>query len=174
MYRDGTFTKFQAPDEYGRMGNAYVSETSPILVGDYNSDPDSEGSLLSELVLLDTSTDELQVVDLPEGVRYTWRDVGRGPADEIILLSADGTLNSIDPATGEIERSWDVIAPWEGPEQWQDPHPALVVHGDIAFVTEPAAERILAVDLTSGEILAEGELPATPNEIAVATGSAAA
>ncbi|MFI5622511.1 hypothetical protein ACIA03_03505 [Nocardioides sp. NPDC051685] len=26
LYRDGAFEKLHAPDEYGRMGNAYVSE----------------------------------------------------------------------------------------------------------------------------------------------------
>ncbi|WP_111766935.1 zinc metallochaperone AztD [Nakamurella deserti] len=168
VYQDGTFTKLQAPDTYGRMGNAYVSETSPLIVGDYNSDPDSEGYLLTELALIDTTTDTLKVVDLPDGVKYTWRDVARGPADEIVLLSADGTLNTLDPATGDITESWDVIQPWTSPVEWQDPHPALSVHGDIAYVTEPAEQRIVAVDLTDGTVVAEATLPGTPNEIAVA------
>ncbi|GAA2009350.1 hypothetical protein J2S58_002142 [Nakamurella flavida] len=168
MYEAGAFTKLQAPDAYGRMGNAYVSETSPLVVGDYNSDPDSEGYLLSELALIDTTAGTLKVVDLPAGVEYTWRDVARGPADEAVLLSADGTLNTLDPTTGEIRQSWDVIDPWTSPEEWQDAHPALTVHGNTAYVTEPAKQRILAVDLTSGEVVADATLPATPNEIAVA------
>ena len=167
VYTDGAFTKIPAPDVYGRMGNAYVTETSPIAVGDYNSDPDSEGYLLSELTLIDTVALTSTVVDLPEGVEYTWRGVGRGPQDEIVLLSADGTLNLLDETTGEITESWSVIDPWESPVEWQDAHPALTVHDGIAYVTEPAADRILAVDLSTGETLAEGELPATPNEIAI-------
>jgi hypothetical protein len=168
VYKDGTFTKLQAPDAYGRMGNAYVSETSPLIVGDYNSNPDSEGYLLTELALIDTTTNTLEVVDLPEGIEYTWRDVARGPADEVVLLSADGTLNTMDPATGDITESWDVIGPWTSPVEWQDAHPALSVHGDIAYVTEPAEQRIIAVDLTDGTVVAEATLPGTPNEIAVA------
>ncbi len=137
-------------------------------MGDYNSNPDSEGYLLSELALIDTTAGTLTVVDLPDGVEYTWRDVARGPADEAVLLSADGTLNTLDPATGTITASWDVIDPWTGPAEWQDPHPALSVHGNIAYVTEPADNRIIAVDLTNGAVVADTTLPATPNEIAVA------
>lgn len=170
VFKAGTFTKLTAPDEYGRTGNAYVSETSSLAVGDYNSNPDSEGYLLSELALIDPAAASLNVVDLPQGIEYTWRGVGRGPADEAVLLSADGTLNSIDPATGTIEKSWDIIAPWAGPVEWQDPHPALAVHGSIGYVTEPANKRIVAIDLTTGDILADKVLPATPNEIAIATG----
>lgn len=167
VYKDGAFTKIPAPDAYGRMGNAYVTETSPIAVGDYNSDPDSEGYLLSELTLIDTATLSSSVVDLPEGVEYTWRGVSRGQQDEIVLLSADGTLNLLDETTGEITESWSVIEAWESPVEWQDAHPALTVHDGIAYVTEPAADRIVAVDLATGETVAEGELPATPNEIAI-------
>lgn len=167
VFNDGKFTKLAAPDQYGRTGNAYVSETSPLAVGDYNSNPDSEGYLLTELALIDPAAGSLKVVDLPEGVEYTWRGVGRGPADEAVLLSADGTLNSIDPATGTIGKSWDLIDPWTSPVQWQDPHPALAVHGNIGYVTEPAKKRIVAIDLITGDILADKVLPATPNEIAI-------
>ncbi|KZX19874.1 hypothetical protein [Rathayibacter tanaceti] len=54
VYDDGAFTKITAPDPYGRTGNQYVSETSPITVGDYNDDPDKEGVELSKVVLTDT------------------------------------------------------------------------------------------------------------------------
>lgn len=170
VFQNGAFSKLPAPDEYGRMGNAYVSDTSPLAVGDYNSNPDSEGYLLSELALIDPAAGSLTVADLPAGVEYTWRGVARGPADEAVLLSANGTLNSIDPATGAVEKSWEVIDPWTGPVEWQDPHPALAVHDTIGYITDPANKRILAVDLTTGQLLADKVLPATPNEIAIATG----
>jgi outer membrane protein assembly factor BamB len=169
-YDDGTITKITAPDEYGRMGNAYVTETSPIAVGDYNSNPDSEGYLLTELALIDTEAKTMNVIDLPDGVSYTFRDVARGPGDDVYLLSSDGNLHVLDETTGEITDSYPVIDPWEGPVEWQDPHPALTVNGNIAYVTEPASDSIHAVDLETGEIVASAELPGTPNEIAVAAG----
>ncbi|MFB2580966.1 zinc metallochaperone AztD [Herbiconiux sp. P15] len=170
VYSDGEITKLDAPDQpYGRMGNAYVSETSPIVVGDYKNDPDAEGYLLDAVTLIDTAAKTLEVVQLPEGVEYTFRDVARGPGDLAYIIGTDGAIHVLDPATGEITESFPVIEAWEGPVEWQDAHPAIVVAGDIAYVTEPAANSIHAVDLTTGDIVATGDLEVTPNEIAVAT-----
>lgn len=170
VYDDGEIVKLDAPDEYGRTGNAYVTETSPIMVGDYKNDPDAEGYLLQNIVLVDTEARTHEVVALPDGVEYTWRGIARGPGDEAFILSADGSLNVLDPETGEITDSWDVIAPWQSPAEWQEPHPAIVVIGEVAYVTEPAANAIHAIDVTTGEIIASAELEHTPNEVAVATG----
>ena len=167
LYRDGAFEKLQAPDEFGRMGNAYVSETSPLIVGDYKTDPDAEGYLLDMVTLIDTEKSTLKTVSLPEGVEYTFRDVARGPEDLAYILATDGSIHVLDPATGTITDEYPVVKPWEGPVEWQDPHPAIKVDGDIAYVTEPAANTVHAVDLTSGEITASVELDEQPNEIAL-------
>lgn len=171
IYHDGEITKVDAPDQpYGRMGNAYVSETSPIIVGDYKNDVDAEGYLLSAVTLIDTEAKTLEVVDLPAGVEYTFRDIVRGPEDLAYILSSDGAIHVLDPETGEITDSFPVVEAWEGPAEWQDAHPAIVVAGNIAYVTEPASNSVHAVDLTTGEVLASTELDVTPNEIAPAAG----
>jgi hypothetical protein len=41
----------------------------------------------------------------------------------------------------------------------------------MAYVTEPATQSVYAVDVATGEVTASAELPGTPNEIAVVTGS---
>ncbi|WP_433585552.1 hypothetical protein [Microbacterium hydrocarbonoxydans] len=166
LFADGAFTKLDAPDEFGRTGNAYVTDTSPVAVGDYKTDPDAEGYLLSALTLVDTQARTLSVVELPEGVEYTWRGVGRDSHDGIVLLSADGSLYSLDEA-GAVQDSWPVIDPWESPAEWQHPHPGLKVVGDIAYVSEPAANSIHAVDLHTGEITATQELDVVPGEFVV-------
>jgi len=171
IYQDGEITKVDAPDQpYGRMGNAYVSETSPIIVGDYKNDVDAEGYLLSAVTLIDTEAKTLEVVDLPAGVEYTFRDVVRGPEDLAYILSSDGSIHVLDPETGEVTDSFPVVEAWEGPAEWQDAHPAIVVAGNVAYVTEPASNSVHAVDLTTGEVLASAELDVTPNEIAPAAG----
>ena len=170
VYDDGEFTKIQAPDAYGRTGNQYVTETSSIAVGDYNSDPDREGVLLEQLTLVDTVAKTMAIVTLPGGAGYTWRDVARGPSDEAIILGSDGALHVLDPETGEFGASYPVIGAWEGPAEWQDAHPALVVLGGIAYVTEPATDSLFAVDVKTGEVVTSADLPATPNEIAVVSG----
>ncbi|MFK4804547.1 zinc metallochaperone AztD [Microbacterium sp. ZW CA_36] len=171
LYREGEILKLDAPDQpYGRMGNAYVSETSPLVVGDYKNDPDAEGYLLGAVTVIDTEAGTLEVVDLPEGVEYTFRDIARGPEDLAYIVATDGSVHVFDPAAGEIVDAFPVVEAWDGPAEWQDPHPAIVVEGDIAYVTEPAADAIHAVDLTTGEIVASATLDITPNEIAVAAG----
>ena len=166
LFADGAFAKLDAPDEFGRTGNAYVTDTSAVAVGDYNADPDSEGYLLSKLALVDTDTQQLSVVDLPDGMEYTWRGVGRDAHDDIVVLSSDGNLSLLDE-TGTVIDQWSVIEPWESPMEWQQPHPGLRVVGDIAYVTEPASDKILAIDLHSGEVSASAVLDIVPNEFVV-------
>jgi outer membrane protein assembly factor BamB len=171
IYDAGVFTKITAPDAYGRTGNQYTTETSAITVGDYNSDPDAEGVLLSQLVLTDTAAKTARVIDMPEGVGYTWRDVVRGPDDEAYVLGSDGAVYELDVATGEFTRLVSVIDAWEGPAEWQDAHPALSVLDGTLYVTDPAAESVHAVDIATGEVVASAELPGAPIEIAVAPGA---
>lgn len=170
LYKDGEFIKFTAPDEYGRMGNAFVSETSPIVVGDYKNDPDAEGYLLNAVTIIETAAQTYEVVQLPEDVQYTFRDIARGPGDLAYILSTDGQIHVLDPESGELTDAYPVIDAWEGPANWQDAHPAIKVNGDIAYVTEPAADSVHAVDLTSDEVVSSVELRHTPNEIAVTIG----
>ncbi|MFD6816658.1 MULTISPECIES: hypothetical protein [unclassified Microbacterium] len=164
LFADGAFTKLDAPDEFGRTGNAYVTDTSAVAVGDYKTDPDQEGYFLSQLVLVDTAAASLSVVDAP--AEYTWRGVGRSAHDDIVVLGADGSLTVLDES-GAVQDSWSVIDAWESPAEWQDPHPGLRVVGDIAYVTEPAKKRIVAVDLHTGEVAAEATLDVIPNEFVV-------
>lgn len=166
IYADGKITKVSSPDTYGRIGNAYVAENSPLVVMDYKDDPDAEGYLLRNIALVDTEAETLTKVALPDGVEYTFRGVARGPAGEAVLIGTDGSLHWIDPASGEITKSLPVIDAWEGPAEWQAPHPAVKVAGDIAYVTDPANSQLVAVDLTSGEVVQTVELPQVPNEIA--------
>jgi outer membrane protein assembly factor BamB len=171
LYSDGEITKLTAPDQpYGRMGNAYVSETSPVVVGDYKTDPDAEGYLLNAVTLIDTEAKTLRVVDLPEGVGYTFRDVARGPDDKAYIIGSDGAIHVLDPATGELTDSFPVMDAWESPVEWQDPHPAIVIADGVGYVTEPAAKQVHAVDLTTGDVLSSTTLEVTPNEMAVAAG----
>jgi len=167
VFLDGEISKVASPDEFGRIGNAYASEDSPVVLMDYKDDPDAEGSLLSNFAVVDTAEKTLAKVALPEGIQYTWRGVVRTSADEALMIGSDGRLHVLDPSTGAIVESHPVIDPWEGPSEWQQPHPAIAATADTVYVTDSANSTIVAVDAATGEILASGELPETPNEIAV-------
>lgn len=169
VFADGKFTKLTAPDTYGRMGNAYVSPTSELVIGDYKDDPDAEGNLLHQITLIDTAKLSYKVVDLPKGIEYTWRGVTRGPQDLGYLLGTDGKIHVIDPSTGKITRDIDVIDPWEGPAEWQEAHPSLRIDGNTAYVSERAKKSVYAIDLETGKKTATVKLDAEPNEMAVTT-----
>ena len=168
LYHDGHFDKFTAPDDYGRMGNAFVSENSPIIVGDYKNDPDAESYLLNQMALIDTAKHSYEVIELPDGVQYTWRGVVRGPDEQAYILGTDGAIHVLDPATGKITEQYPVLDAWEGPANWQEPHPALTVNGNTAYVADPQNKQVHAVNLETGEETASVTLDGVPNEMAAA------
>ncbi|MBM7243270.1 hypothetical protein HQO12_14345 [Rhodococcus fascians] len=170
VYDKGQITKLDAPDQpYGRTGNAYVSETSPLIVGDYKDDPDAEGSLLHAVTVIDPAAKTLDVVKLPDGAEYTWRGVARGPGDLAYIIGSDGAVHVFDPTTKTFTASYPVIDAWEGPAKYQDAHPGISIAGDTAYVTEPAGNSIHAVDLTTGNVTESKQLDVTPNEFVVVT-----
>lgn len=169
LYRDGELVKVPSPHEYGRIGNQYVTATSPIALGDYKHDRE-QGISLHEVTLIDTAQATLDVVHLPQGVEYTWRGLGRGPADEALVLGTDGSLHVLDPTTGAALASYPAIEPWQAPEEWQSPHPALTVLEETAYITSPATRTIVAIDIPTGETYLSATLPVEPNEVTVVSG----
>ncbi|MFF0814857.1 zinc metallochaperone AztD [Rhodococcus sp. NPDC003318] len=168
VHRDGVITKVQSPDAYGRIGNQAGSDASPIVLGDYKTEPDAELERPQRVMLLDTVANRLTPVDL--GTSYSFRSLGRGPQGEALVLGTDGALHVIDPVTATVTRTIDVVDAWTEPVRWQDPRPTLFVEGATAYVTEPAATTLHAVDLTTGAVVASVELAEIPNEITGVSG----
>ncbi|MFC5753752.1 zinc metallochaperone AztD [Actinomadura rugatobispora] len=163
LYRDGKITKVRAPDAYGRVGNQAGHEDSPIVLGDYKTDPDAELERPERVSLIDTRSGSLKLVDL--GTSYTFRSLGRGPHGEALVLGTDGALHVIDPERGEVTRKIKVMDQWREPLEWQQPRPALHVRDHTAYVTDPAGKKLHAVDIDSGKVTLTAQLPQSPNEI---------
>lgn len=163
-----TVTKVQAPDAYGRIGNQAGHEASPYVLGDYKTDKDAELERPTRVTITDTAAGTLRVVDLPSS--YTFRSLARGDAGEALVLGTDGQIHVIDPATATLTRSIPVIDAWEEPTEWQEARPAIHVLDGTAYVTDPATDRVLAVDVETGEVWNEATLEVTPNEITSAPG----
>ena len=161
-------TKVESPDPYGRIGNQAGSEVSPVLLGDYKTDPDAELERPTRISLIDTRDASLRLVDL--GTSYSFRSLARGPEGEALVLGTDGALHVIDPETGRTTASIDVVDRWREPLDWQQPRPALHVVAGTAYVTDPANDRVHVVDLASEEVTATLDLPHTPNEIVANAG----
>ncbi|MFI5571541.1 zinc metallochaperone AztD [Streptomyces sp. NPDC051740] len=167
IYKDGEFTKVDAPDDYGRIGNQAGSDASPVLLGDYKTDPEAELERPTRISLIDTRTAKLRLVDL--GTSYSFRSLGRGPHGEALVLGTNGTLHVIDPGTGEVEKEIPVVDAWQEPLDWQQPRPTLFVRGHTAYVSEPGERGLHAVDIETGEKLASVTLPKSTNELSGVT-----
>ncbi|GAA2423618.1 zinc metallochaperone AztD [Streptomyces coeruleofuscus] len=163
IYKDGEFTKVDAPDEYGRIGNQSGSDASPILLGDYKTDPEAELERPTRISLIDTETAKLRLVDL--GTSYSFRSLGRGAQGEALLLGTNGSLHVIDPETGKVEKKIPVVDEWQEPLDWQQPRPTLFVRDHTAYVSEPGKRKLHAVDIETGKKVASVTLPKSTNEL---------
>ncbi|GAB3171469.1 zinc metallochaperone AztD [Myceligenerans halotolerans] len=170
LVRDGEITKVDAPDSYGRIGNQAGSEESPVVLGDYKVDKDAELERPERVSLIDTRSGELTLVDLPSS--YNFRSLARGDDGEALVLGTDGQVHVIDPESGEITDSIEVIDAWEEPLEWQEPRPAILTLDGSVYVTDPANSAIHAVDVETGEVWKSAELGVVPNEIAGVLGEA--
>lgn len=163
-----TVTKAKAPDAYGRIGNQAGSEESPILLGDYKTDPDAELERPTRVSLIDTRTGRIRLVDL--GASYTFRSLARGPEGEGLVLGTDGNLRVIDVRRGKVTDTIPVSDSWREPVDWQQPRPAVDVADGTAYVTDPSTRSVHVVDLAAGEVKATHQLPQVPNELVASAG----
>lgn len=156
LVRGDDITKVASPDDYGRIGNHAGTIASPVVLGDYKSDPDADLERPQRFSLINTATGELRLVDLPAS--YSFRSLARGPEGEAVLLGTDGALHVYDADSGRPINRFDVIEPWREPDEWQTAMPNLHVQQGIAYVSDPAERRVVAVDLTTGDRVAETTL----------------
>ncbi|MGE2731242.1 zinc metallochaperone AztD [Mycolicibacterium vaccae] len=157
IVRGNEIRKVNSPDAYGRIGNHAGSPHSTIVLGDYKTDPDAEIERPRRFALIDTENATLRVV--PIDASYSFRSLDRGPAGEAVILGTDGALHVYDPVTAQGTARIEVIDAWTEPERWQAPMPNLHVQGGTAYVTDPAARRLVAVDMATGTTVAETTLP---------------
>ncbi|MFQ6850417.1 zinc metallochaperone AztD [Streptomyces sp. 35M1] len=163
LYKDGEFTKVDAPGDYARTGNQAGSDVSPILLGDYKTDPDAELERPTRISLIDTRTAKMELVDL--GTSYSFRSLARGPHGEALVLGTNGILHVIDPETGKVEKKIEAVGDWTEPLDWQQPRPTLFVRDHTAYVSDPGKRQLHAYDLESGEKQASVTLPKGTNEL---------
>ncbi|MFB7051197.1 zinc metallochaperone AztD [Streptomyces microflavus] len=163
IYKDGTFTKIDSPDDYGRIGNQAGSDTSPVLLGDYKTDPDAELERPTRVSLIDTEKKKLRLVDL--GTSYSFRSLARGPHGEALVLGTDGAIHVIDPDTGKIKKKIPVVGDWQEPLDWQQARPTLFVRGHVAYVSEPGKKALHAIDVETGKKITSVTLPKSTNEL---------
>ncbi len=156
IVRGNEIRKAASPDPYGRIGNQAGSDQSPIVLGDYKTDPYAELERPRQFTLTDTATGIIRVV--PMDASYSFRSLDRGPTGEAVILGTDGALHVYDPVTAERIAHIPAIGAWEEPDEWQSPMPNLHIQDDTAYVTDPVARRLVAIDVSDGTTLVETSL----------------
>ena len=173
VWRNGAFHKIAVDLPYVRTGNVAGSEHSPFVLTDHKTRTDpSEGEVERPTLvgIADTRRDTLRTIDL--GSSYWFRSLARGPRGEGLVLTYDGHVRIFNLESGRQVASVPAIEPWRENTDWQQPGPAIKVAGDRAYVTDVSRNELVVVDLTAREVTHRFELPHTPVEIAVVTGSA--
>ncbi len=133
-----------------RVGSLYASQASDVIVGNFGE---------TTLSLLNLANATLTTAD----VGGAYRPIARGEDGSALTLRLDGVLVGIDPETGETLGTVEAIDAYTIPEGHGQVAPTLAVVGHTAYVTDPAGQRIVAVDTetwtVSGEF-APGVAPA--------------
>ncbi|BBZ04499.1 hypothetical protein MCHIJ_39360 [Mycolicibacterium chitae] len=169
-YADGRFTKIASPTPYGRIGTTKGHDDSPVVLADMKIDPDAELERPEQFALIDTTTDQMRIVALPQGVSYTFRSLARGPQAEALILGTDGNLHVFDPVTGAPTKAVQVTEQWTEPDDWQRPRPTLFTREGAVYVSDPATKQIHLVDLAAGTVAESVTLEQTPNELSGTVG----
>ncbi len=112
------------------------------------------------MIRVDPTADALSDADiltLPAGqCGYTMRD---DHGEDLLVLTVDGMLHSVDVASWEVHSSMQVMDPFE----CTGTRPVLRSVGGFAYLTRPANSDLLEIDLDhDGEITQAVELPDTP------------
>lgn len=167
IFHDGEFHKISA-DGYGRSSMLFGSPDSDVVLANYQAAEGDDAPASTEVALIDTEHLALNVIDL--GQTYSYTSFARGPHGEGLVLTHDGKLQVIDPASGKITSSIEVTAAWAEKEDWQEPNNSVVADGPIAYVTEVATKQLHLVDIAKGEVVETIDLPEVPNAITVVNG----
>ncbi len=174
VLRGGEFHKVKIDETYARTGNLAGHPESPFVLTDYKTDPDADLERPTQVAVVDTRDASLRTVSLGNdaGDSYWFRSLGRGPDGEALVLTYDGSIRVIDPATGRQTGAIEAITPWTENKDWQQPGPVLEVVGDFAYVSDAAASELVVVDLVTATVERRLPLPSGVTELVVTDGVA--
>ena len=151
----GTFTAHKVANPAGSPENARVG----TLAADPGS-PNLVGNFGQGIALVDPVARTLTPVALPAapaGMRFAEH------GEKLLVLTLDGFLHALDPATGAVLGSVEVLEPWTQGA----PRPSFTHLGDHAFVVDPVHRAVWVVDLDHLEVETRFELPFAPGSAAV-------
>jgi outer membrane protein assembly factor BamB len=140
-----------------------------VRVGTLRSNPNASmivGNWGAGLALIDPRTATMTPVQLPAAplAFYFTADGSR-----LIVLTPDGNVHALNPATGQVLGTVAAVAPYVAPAMGQPPvaRPGMTVGAGVAYVTNPPAGEIVAVDTTTMTVARRMNVGGTPTSIAM-------
>ena len=134
------------------VGGDEEGPRSHLVVGNYGAE---------SLGVIDLETKKLSEVKI--GTDYSGR--ARTADGDVAVLTTDGRLRVINPETGKETATIEVLDKFTIPEDWKISTPKVAVVGDQAFVTDPAKQVVIPVDLETEKVGEHVALTAEPNNL---------
>ncbi|MFZ4847893.1 MAG: metal ABC transporter solute-binding protein, Zn/Mn family [Caldilinea sp.] len=130
------------PDN-ARVGTLYYNEASGLLVGNWSRQGFTQ---------FDLEAGVMTPVILPVPMwAFTWSEYD---PHQVLALTIDGSLHTIDYATGEILASVPVVDAFALPQQGEEGvlRPALIASGDMAYISSPNTGEVVEVHTPHMEV----------------------
>ena len=151
-----------AGDRFTEAQILYPEGTTPH-IGNFAYHPESPWAVApwgtEAMIRIDPAAAALSVEDIlnlpARQCGYAMRD---DHGDDLLVLTVDGVLHSVDVADWEVHWSMQVMEPFE----CTAPSPVLRSVGGFAYLTRPATDDLIEIDLDEGEITQTIELTETP------------
>jgi hypothetical protein len=135
-----TSTKVAKPDGVGdedRTGTLVAGHDEPYVIGNLGR---------SALVRVDVETGTATALPIPLPVASFAFD---GEHGVILALTTDGSAHRVDPLTGEILQSLQLLDAFELPTgHGGPPMPAISAYGNRAYVTDPTGGRVFELGIS--------------------------
>lgn len=158
---DNWVTSKITEDAEARIGNfSYHAETA-VLLGNWG--PDS-------YALVDIDAGRISEITLPANIWMAPPAFSPLFADEVIVLTQDGSLHSVEAVTGELRATAsEIVTAYAEPEEEGAtvPRPALAVAGGYAYLSDPIAGTLHIISLRDMTEVAVMDLGARISSIAV-------
>ena len=156
---DGTFAAHKVPNPAGSTEGARVGTlVGPAHGGGGEGATALIGNFGQGIALIDPTARSLSAVALPAAPLAT-RFAGGG--EVAIVLTADGVLHALDPASGGVLRSVAAVAAFEA-----GPRPTMTVLGAHVYVTDPRSAEVVEVHVDDFEVERRLPLPFVPGGLA--------
>ena len=146
--------------EAGRIGSVWGHEDSPNFFG--SASYRHEGaSVYDGLWMIDAEGGSISRVLPSEADKRVYGAAFDAHGEEFFALTADGKINIIETASGEVEVTLQLMDPFDG-----DTSPYFIVVGEVLYLSDRAGGRIVEFHLSEGEIEREWPISGNPGRLA--------